>query len=273
MKLLTTLIFTGVLQFLFGQEILETKTYDIGKTIAFESKILNEKRILNVYLPLAYSSDDTTKYNVMYVLDGSAHEDFLHVVGLVQFFNLQMKMPKTIVVGIENVDRKRDFTFPTELKELKDNYPTTGHSENFIAALEQEIIPLIEKKYSCSNRRFLIGQSLGGLLSSEVLFKKPQLFSDYIIVSPSLWWDNESMFKQRNELLQAAKNEKVTLFVAVGKEGRIMEREAKGLYKSLLKIKQKGKEVQFHYFPRENHASVLHTAIYEALKWHFPYQE
>ncbi|MDD3005857.1 MAG: alpha/beta hydrolase, partial [Flavobacterium sp.] len=69
------------------------------------------------------------------VLDGSAHEDFLHVVGLVQFFNLQMKMPKTIVVGIENVDRKRDFTFPTELKELKENYPTTGHSENFIAAL------------------------------------------------------------------------------------------------------------------------------------------
>lgn len=38
-------------------------------------------------------------------------------------------MPKSIVVGIANVDRKRDFTFPTTIKKDKEDFPTTGGSE------------------------------------------------------------------------------------------------------------------------------------------------
>jgi len=32
----------------------------------------------------------------------------------------------------------------------------------------------------------IIGQSLGGLLASEILMKKPELFNKYVIISPSL---------------------------------------------------------------------------------------
>ena len=70
------------------------------------SNVLGEKRILNVYLPEGYSQSDTVRYPVIYLLDGSADEDFIHIAGLVQFnsFEWVRRVPKSIVVGIATVD-------------------------------------------------------------------------------------------------------------------------------------------------------------------------
>src|SRR5690606_26174437 len=121
--------------------------------------------------------------------------------GLIQFFQLQFAMPDFIVVGIENVDRKRDFTFHTDKESLVENFPTSGHSADFIQFIEKEMQPYINRKFKTNGTNFLFGQSLGGLIASEILLKKPQLFSHYFIVSASLWWDNTSMLKQATELL------------------------------------------------------------------------
>ena len=98
-----------------------TQPFSIGEIKIIKSVILDENRTLNIYLPDGYNSKE--KYPVIYLLDGSANEDFLHVVGLVQFYNITFSMPKTIVVGIANVDRKRDFTFPTKIADLKKKIP------------------------------------------------------------------------------------------------------------------------------------------------------
>src|SRR5690606_8162510 len=188
----------------------------IGEVVTIESKILSESRILNIYLPDGYNAADTLKYPVIYVLDGSMDEDFLHITGLVQFYNLQMNMPKTIVVGIANIDRKRDFTFPTIDKKLKKDYPTTGGSRKFIDFLENEVQPYINANYPTINQKMLIGQSLGGLLATEILFKKPMLFTDYIIVSPSLWWDHESLLKDAKMFLGAHSKMPANVYIAVG---------------------------------------------------------
>src|SRR5690606_33568126 len=128
-----------------------------GEVVSIDSKILSESRTLNIYLPDGYNTADTLKYPVIYLLDGSMNEDFLHIVGLVQFFNLQMNMPKTIVVGIANIDRKRDFTFPTTDRKLKMDYPTTGGSRKFIDFLESEVQPYIKANYPTTNQKMLIG--------------------------------------------------------------------------------------------------------------------
>lgn len=94
---------------------------------------------MNGYLPAGYDADKTAKYAVIYLLDGSADEDFIHVIGLVQFNNFEWidRVPKSIVVGIATIDRQRDFTFPT-----------TGHSAKFITFLEKELQPLRIKQFS-----------------------------------------------------------------------------------------------------------------------------
>src|SRR6476469_9652323 len=153
----------------------------LGSIEEIKSEVLSEKRILNIYFPEGYNPKDTIKYPVVYLLDGSADEDFIHIAGLVQFSNFPWVniLPKSILVGIANVDRRRDFTFPTTIAKDKKDFPTTGGSEKFISFLEKELQPFIEKKYHTNSSKTIIGQSLGGLLATEILFKKPELFTKY----------------------------------------------------------------------------------------------
>lgn len=244
----------------------------IGETRTLQSTILNENRTLNIYLPQNY--DSSKAYPVIYLLDGSLHEDFLHIVGLVQFFNLQLHMPDCIVVGIANVDRKRDFTHHTDLKDLKKDYPTTGHSAPFIRFLEEELLPYVFANYKTTDVKYLIGQSLGGLLATEVLLHKRSLFSHYLIVSPSLWWDDESMLKKAATQFKQQPDTATYVYIAVGKnEHKTMVKEAKELYQVLLATKSKNLNLHLNVMEKENHATILHNSIYAALLQLFPYKE
>lgn len=242
----------------------------IGEVATIKSKILSEDRILNIYLPEDYRVQDTLKYQVLYVLDGSMNEDFLHVVGLIQFFNLQYTIPNTIVVGIANVDRKRDFTFPTTDKGLKRDYPTTGGSAKFISFIEKEVQPYIQKNYNVNNTKMLIGQSLGGLLATEILLKRMDLFTHYFIISPSLWWDNESLLKDATAYITGQKDMEVFTYISVGTEGDVMEKEANKLFEVLKRANKKNLKTEFKFLPDENHASILHKSLNEGFKLLWP---
>ncbi len=257
----------------------KTKPFVIGTVDEIQSWVLSEKRILNIYFPEGYRKNDTTKYPVIYLLDGSADEDFIHVAGLIQFNNFEWinRVPKSIVVGIGNVDRKRDFTFPTTNAEDKKNYPTTGHSDKFIEFLEKELQPYIEKKYRTNSSKMIIGQSLGGLVATQILFEKPALFNKYIIVSPSLWWNNGSILKKTPEILSEDFSQKIDIYIGVGKEGlvpgdtmRVMEVDANRLQEQIKKTKSRTVTVHFEYLPEENHATVMHIAIFNALRILYP---
>ncbi len=246
------------------------KPFVLGIIEEIQSKELNEKRELNIYLPEGYNPKDTIKYPVIYLLDGSADEDFIHIVGLVQFNSFEWinQVPKSIVVGISTVDRRRDFTFPTTIEEDKKAYPTTGYSDKFISFIEKELQPYIQNKFKTNHSKTIIGQSLGGLLATEILFKKPTLFNKYIIVSPSLWWDNGSLLNQ-----SVSNFENTDIYIGVGKEGltptlipRIMEEDAKQLSEKIKKLKNKNVSVHFDFLPQENHATILHTAVNNAFK-------
>jgi predicted alpha/beta superfamily hydrolase len=101
-----------------------SKPFVLGVIDEIQSVKLGEKRVLNIYLPEGYDKNDAVKYPVIYLLDGSADEDFIHVVGLVQFNNFSWinRVPKSIVVGIATVDRRRDFTYPTTIEADKKLY-------------------------------------------------------------------------------------------------------------------------------------------------------
>lgn len=245
----------------------------IGEIVTLKSAILDEDRMLNIYLPEGYHTSPDSIYPVIYLLDGSMNEDFVHIVGLVQFFQLMFGMPPTIVVGIANVDRKRDFTFPTSLPDLKEKYPTTGGSAGFMRFLDEELLPYISGHYRVNGKRMLIGQSLGGLLAAEVLLRKPALFDAYIIVSPSMWWDNESLLRAVPGLIAGQPDHPVQVIVSVGDEGKIMKRGAKGLYKALQRSGKPQMTSVFLPVMDENHATILHSSIYRALKLMYPHKE
>ena len=247
------------------------KPLTIGEIRTIKSKILNEERILNINLPQNF--DKTKSYPIIYLLDGSMNEDFVHVSGLVQFFNLMYAMPETIVVGIANIDRKKDFTFHTDLKDLQKDYPTTGHSDKFISFLEKELKPYIESQFKTTDK-YLFGQSLGGLLATEILLKKPEMFNNYFIISPSLWWDDESLLKQAPQLLTKIPDTKKFIYVSVGKgEHKVMVKDAQDLFDTLKKANKKNWTVEYKMMDLDNHATILHRSLYDGLVKLFPYKE
>lgn len=268
------LIFCSILfafQFMVLAQTEKVKPLTIGEIRTIKSKILNEERTLNIYLPQNF--DKTKSYPIIYLLDGSMNEDFIHVTGLVQFFNQMYSMPETIVVGIANIDRKKDFTFHTDLKDLQKDYPTTGHSDKFISFLEKELKPYIESQFKTTDK-YLFGQSLGGLLATEILLKKPEMFNNYFIISPSLWWDDESLLKKAPELLNKIKDTKKFIYVSVGKgEHPVMVKDAEDLYDVLKKSNKKNWTVEYKMMETDNHATILHRSLYEGLVKLFPYQE
>lgn len=248
-----------------------TKPLTIGEVRTLKSKVLNEERVVNIYLPQGF--DKAKSYPVIYLLDGSINEDFMHVSGLVQFFNQMYSMPETIVVGIANIDRKRDFTFHTDLKDLQKDYPTTGHSDKFIAFLEKELKPYIETQFK-TTEKYLFGQSLGGLLATEILLKKPEMFNNYFIISPSLWWDDESLLKQAPQLLSKSPDTKKFVYVSVGRgEHPVMIKDAEAWYDVLKKANKKNWTIEYKMMETDNHATILHRSLYEGLVKKFPYQE
>lgn len=256
-----------------------TKPFVLGVVEEMQSDILGEKRILNIYLPEGYNKNDTVKYPVIYLLDGSADEDFIHIVGLVQYNNFSWinRVPKSIVVGIANVNRKRDFTFPSALESDKKLIPLGGQSQKFISFIEKELQPFIEKKYKTGSGKMIIGQSLGGLLATEILLKKPTLFDKYIIVSPSLWWDNGSLLTLPSPILQESFSQTTGIYIGVGKEGlglsavpHVMEVDANLLADRIRSSKSKSLQVYFDYLPKEDHATISHLAVFNALRVLYP---
>lgn len=260
------ILFLFTCQVYAQNEVITTskKALTIGERVTIASKILNENRTLNVYLPHSYTQDSLKTYPVIYLLDGSIDEDFIHIAGLVQFgsFPWINMLPESIVVGISNVDRKRDFTYPTTIKKDKEDFPTTGESEAFINFMDTELLNYIDQNYRTKKTKTLIGQSLGGLLATEILYKKPELFDNYIIISPSLWWDDNSLLKEKQKAFSSEKH----IYIGVGKEGDIMEKAAKDLFGTLQRNKNETTNLYFGYFEDLDHGDTLHLAVYEAFE-------
>jgi predicted alpha/beta superfamily hydrolase len=122
-----------------------------------------------------------------------------------------------VIVGIVNIDRNRDYT-PTYAPEQPGNlqFPTSGKADKFTRFLSSDLIPYIDSHYKTQPYRILAGWSLGGLFTVHTFFENPQLFSAYLAVSPSLWWDKDMYVKRTETILSSGKISNKPLTVTVG---------------------------------------------------------
>ena len=79
--------------------------------------------------------------------DGGMAEDFLHVAGLLQVSVGNGTMRPFLLVGIENTERRRDMTGPTEIADDKKIAPRVGGSAAFRKFIRDELMPLVKQRY------------------------------------------------------------------------------------------------------------------------------
>lgn len=267
---MTSLRFLSISSFFFFFTYLSAQKIEplsFGQTTTITSKALNEDRRINVYLPQGFHPDSSTTYPVIYVLDGSMHEDFPHIAGLVQFMNMYDLLPKSIVVGIANVDRYRDFTSKSTFPEDLESLPTSGGAVDFIQFLKEELKPWVERQYPVSGKNMIIGQSLGGLLATEVLMSYPDLFDQYVIVSPSLWWKEQALVNRAADYFTQESTLKKQIYLSLGKEHPVMHEVADKLADAIQQSGNQGLELVYDPILEEDHATILHLAVYRAFKY------
>jgi len=161
---------------------------EIGRTYRIASRTLGETRVIDVSLPDSYSDDTTRRYPVLVVLDG----DYDHQIAatIARFYSATSQMPEVIVVGVRNVDRNRDMT-PELLPDfpMPPELPRAGGADAFLGFIGDELIPYVDRRYRTAPFRVLIGHSLGGLFATYALSHRPELFTGYVVLEPSLWWN------------------------------------------------------------------------------------
>lgn len=250
--------------------------YEIGETHTLHSTILNEDRIIDIQLPKNYSNENFSKgkYPVLYVLDGDSN--FALLASLERFSTkfLYRSQPEMIVVGIRNVDRAKDYT-PTKsaekTKEGKLLYDTSGGADVYASFIEKELKPYINKNFRTNGFDVLHGHSFGGLFAIHTLMNNTNLFDAYVVIDPSLWWDNKVIYEQakRDFKLKDFKNK--SLFVALAHEEleaytRVLE-HGSTIKKFCEEVMPQGNLYSsWKYYPDYDHGSVPVASSYDAMK-------
>ncbi|MBO0340287.1 MAG: alpha/beta hydrolase-fold protein [Allomuricauda sp.] len=246
----------------------DTESIMLGTKHMLHSNILNEDRGYWISLPDSYNDDQSShkRYPVLMVLDGNIH--FKSITGVVNYLSSDAyrswKIPEMIVVGITNVDRRRDYT-PDKVITVREN--NSGGGKKFLSFLEDELIPELDSHYRTAPYRILFGHSLSALLTTHAYMKEKSLFSAFIAVDPSFGtWDAETMDKKLEAVTDRSFKRYFYLATANWGKRNIRNRDRHVRLFEGLNSKCEGVfPAKMEYFENENHASVPPIAFYNGI--------
>ena len=131
---------------------------------------------------------------------------FGSVVDATRIMSMAGEAPEAVVVGLGFVadsmseylrQRARWFTptpyVPPAVTGVKGlEVSETGRALVLRDMLRDQVLPDIEARLG-TGERWLVGHSFSGLFGLRVLFDSPELFSKWLLMSASIWWDGRSI--------------------------------------------------------------------------------
>jgi predicted alpha/beta superfamily hydrolase len=241
-RLLIFFLLFFVLQNGFSQEI------SIGKRDKVYSEILQQDREFSVYFPPSYNIAVNQKYPVLYILDGDYN--FQYVAGILELQGgISEVIPEMILVAISG---KGTNEYRKNCKPKIEGVEDSGNAEEMARFIEKELIPYVNKNYKAADYKILGGHSVGGIFVINTAINHPELFNDYIAISPALWWGKNAMEDVMENTWGKTKSTTASLYVSLANE------QGMGVTEFLKKVPENvmAKNVKFHQFSSEIHNSV-----------------
>lgn len=228
-----------------------------------DSNILGEKRKLLVHLPKDYSANTKKRYDVIYALDATSHDQ--DVLNSATILSIAEQTPDLIIVGVVNKNRDRDLT-PDYV--AKDQDPADlGHGDKFLAFLEKEAIPLIEATYRTTDYRMISGHSRAGLFTFYCMVENPTLFDAYFCYSPAFWRSNNIIADRLHQSLVKTNQLNGFLYLSLGEKENEKMKEGFDKVIDILNQSDSLKSNIFHeYTVNANHGTNAYYSIPRALK-------
>ena len=256
----------------------ESYKYSPSEIVTIHSKILNEDRKIYVHCPKPDSTNLDKRFPVLYIMDGENHFELLAQYADYLSRPDVVAIPKMIIVGIPNTDRRRDLTPTSSITDYSGKPDSnnltkpSGGNNNFLKFIYTELIPAIDTSYKTEPYKIFAGHSFGGLSSINCMLTHPDMFDAYIAVSPSLYWDNRYLLKLTDQKLKKGSALNKMFFYSDGNEGGSSSFFHLDLLKfdSLISIKQLvGLNYMYKHYPTETHMTEPIVAYFDALRFIF----
>ena len=223
----------------------ETTQSTLGETFTLPSKVLNQDRSIQVYLPPGYLQSKQ-QYPVLYVLDGQWH--FTNAVAIQRSLIVPSILPEMIVVGIVNNKTLRRTLFGEQ-------------NEKFQQYLADEVLPFIDGKFRTSQERLLFGWEMGAFFASFAILHEKQLFNGAI--STNGGEASDELINRFNQLNMASKK---YLYIANSIKDIYTIQSSDELSQQLSAKIVKNLNWQYQKFNDEVHESLPYVAMYQGLK-------
>jgi predicted alpha/beta superfamily hydrolase len=207
----------------------------------FHSEILPDDRVVSVYLPPQYLENEERRFPVLYLHDGQNLFDgrTSYIAGrtwnagtTADRLTLDGVIEPVILVGVANTGLRR----MAEYTPTRDFKMGGGEGRSYGRLLIEELKPLIDRSYRTlpdAESTGLGGSSLGGLISLYLGFTHPEVFGKVAVMSPSLWWDQRSIFQMID---QTRPRPELRIWLDIGTaEGARHVRDADHLERQLMK--------------------------------------
>ena len=227
---------------------------------------------LTVVIPPDHESSPTTRYPVLYVMDGNRWALLLGVM-LPRLWPMGM-LPKIIAVGIDYPGpsgRNQDYGPVTQRYWPMDS---KRGAVNFMRVVKEEVIPFVDSGYRTDPAdRGIGGHSMGGLFSAYALLHETETFQRFWISSPSLFWDDEILFKDFAAFHAKRLPKPIHVFTDVGAdELPDMQSTLERFGQKLLERRSGEIILEMRTQPGENHTTVVTSVFIRALEHLYMYQ-
>lgn len=275
-QILLVLLTQSIFQFAQADQ---KPVFELPRTEVIEIQDTGTKRSyeLHIQLPLNYSKDK--KYPVVYMTDSPY--TFPIATGAARYPVNFKRMENIMFVGISwqkghtpELSRQRDYTPTASSPGFKD---LSGEASKHFDFIRNDVIPYIEKHYStdAANRTY-VGNSFGGLFGIYIFLNQPTTFKNYIIGSPSIWWDHKYILDVEAKT-KFDKNLEARMFIAVGAEETLirdspkheMVGDATELYARLKARKLDNLSLELRVIEHANHSTAFPTTAVQGLWWLF----
>jgi predicted alpha/beta superfamily hydrolase len=235
---------------------------DNSVSLEINSSALNEKRPVLIRLPVDYANNKLKKYPVLFILNDDTRFNWASSIVDVQASRYGIE--DMIVVGLPHIGDYGGDNYP--FKE-KGSLELSLQAQNYSRFIREEALPYIDQNYRTNGGRFIIGHSLSGLFVTHMFIQHPNVFSTYVVLSPSIHHAPQISSVVKSHL-QNNKNLTGSIYISLGDmEHQQIQKEYKLLEKVFYKYAPDQLNWVVNYMVNTDHILAGFKGTYEALSW------
>lgn len=196
----------------------------VGSAHRIQSSVYGDAQLVTVRLPRGYHEDPQRRYPVLFSVDGGPNQDFELLAGIAAEAEHSTSFTPFILIGVKTENRYRQLTpewtrLPRERLDVAfKGAIVPGGAPTFRDYLARDVIPWATQRYR-TDRKILTAASLGGLFVIDTFLEQPEMFDDYIALTPSVWWDGGRIVDEAaSKLAQHAPSDR-RIYFTMGDEG------------------------------------------------------